>query len=106
MEELIIDVNENGHAREFVFNTDEDGDPEIMITTTIGKGFEVCLGTPHTYQAAYKAKDARRLAWFILWTWWAKGTWFGLKRRLWYKALHRKVRKYTSLDTEKSSTEF
>jgi hypothetical protein len=40
------------------------------------------------------AADARKVAVFILWDWWALGTWFGLKRKLWYWALHRKVGSY------------
>ena len=35
----------------------------------------------------YGLEDARKLAWFTLWDWWTKSTWFGLKRRLWYWAL-------------------
>src|SRR5260221_5806303 len=33
-------------------------------------------------------EQARQLAWFILWRWWVLGTWCGLRRKLWYWALH------------------
>jgi hypothetical protein len=58
-----------------------------IATTDCNDGFELWLGNLYEWHAFYNAKDARRLAWFILWTWWAKGTWFGLKRWLWYKSL-------------------
>lgn len=35
--------------------------------------------------------EAMQLAWFILWEWWAKARWFGLKDRLWYWALSRRL---------------
>jgi hypothetical protein len=28
-------------------------------------------------------RTALRLGWFFLWTWWVRGTWCGLKLRLW-----------------------
>jgi hypothetical protein len=47
------------------------------------------LGTPTEWQFHCHASDALKLARFILWRYWAVGTWFGLKRRIWYWALGR-----------------
>ncbi len=79
-----------GSTQSLKLAVDEDGGYEIASTDN-NDGFELWLGDPWGWHTFYKAKDARRLAWFILWSWWARGTWFGLKRKIWYKALYRKV---------------
>lgn len=38
--------------------------------------------------------DAHKVAKFIIWDWWIKAEWFGLRRWAYYKALHRAVNKY------------
>lgn len=64
----------------------EDG-TEDLATTYNNDGFELWLGNPGKWYTHYSAKQARRLAFFILWKWWTRATWFGLKRRLWYWGL-------------------
>ena len=59
-----------------------------VARTHCNDGFELWLGTYRQWHTFYQAKEARRLAWFILAEWWARDTWFGLKRKLWYWALH------------------
>jgi hypothetical protein len=73
---------------------EDDGRPMHVARTYCNDGAELWLGYHWKWLAHYDARDARRLAWFILWTWWAKGTWFGLKRWIWYKALHVIVESY------------
>jgi hypothetical protein len=77
----------------------DEGKPMHTATTYNNDGHELWIAYTNwgKWQFHCRAEDARRLAWFILWTWWAKGTWFGLKRRLWYWALHIKVEGYKSL---------
>lgn len=70
---------------------DDDGRPMNIATTDNNDGFDLWLGYRHEWHVFYPAAEARRLAWFILWTWWIKGTWCGLKRKIWYGALHIKV---------------
>lgn len=53
-------------------------------------GFELWLGTMDHWHVFYRAPEARKLARFILWNWWAKATWFGLRPWLWYKLLARR----------------
>lgn len=70
------------------------GKPSYLATTYNNDGCEVWLWWAGKWAAFYREKDARRLAWFILWNWWARGTWFGLKRWIWYKSLHVIVESY------------
>ncbi len=62
------------------------------VIKTSNDGFELWFGTPDHWDWHCKFPEARKLAWFILWTWWAKGTWFGLRSWLWYKLLARRCR--------------
>lgn len=65
-------------------------------TTYNNQGHELWLGADGLgWHVFYKAKDARRLAWFILWTWWTIGTWCGLKRRIYYWALQRGIERWS-----------
>jgi hypothetical protein len=66
----------------------DTGKPPYLATTYNNDGFELWLHWGGGWAGFYRAKEARRLAWFILWDWWAKSTWFGLKRKLWYWGLH------------------
>lgn len=84
----------------FEFGEMDDGKPMYTATTYNNDGFEIWLC--HTqgggrWWGFYPAPAARRLAWHILWDWWAVATWFGLKRKLWYWALHRQVERQTKL---------
>lgn len=69
--------------------------PMYTATTYNNHGFELWI----TYTAGGPwlihlwAKEARELAWIILWDWWIKSTWCGLKRRIWYWALSAKNRR-------------
>lgn len=52
-------------------------------------GFEIWLGTPDEWLCRMNRADAKRLAFWILFRWWAMAEWFGLRRWLYYKALRR-----------------
>lgn len=45
------------------------------------------IGYPRKWLWHTGRKEARRMAWFILWDWWAKKEWFGLRRWLYLKGL-------------------
>ncbi len=70
---------------------EEDGRPMQIARTYNNDGFELWLGYWNKWHVFYQQEHARQLAWFILWDWWAKSTWFGLKRKIWYWALHQIV---------------
>ena len=57
-------------------------------------GSELWIGTLDTWHTHMSRTDARHMAWFILWEWWAKGEWFGIKRAIWYRLLHRRVARW------------
>lgn len=67
--------------------------PMYVARTYADDGRTLWLGTHVKWHLFYGDEHARRLAWFILWDWWAKATWFGLKRKIWYWALHIRVEK-------------
>lgn len=79
---------------------DDDGQPMHIATTDNNDGFELWIGYSHKWLFFTRAEHARKLAWFILWQWWAKGTWFGLKRKLWYWALHVEVSGFTCKESK------
>ncbi len=71
--------------------TDERRAHLIHVFSAVGGGSEIGIGWPSKWHVLLSQPVALRLAWFILWTWWAKGTWCGLKRVIYYRALHRVV---------------
>lgn len=66
------------------------GDREKVASFRHDDGFSLHLGYMDAWQFDMQSKDAPRLAWFILWHWWIRGTWCGLRRKLWFWALHRR----------------
>lgn len=76
-----------GVNAELDFGEIDNGRPMYVARTYPNDGSDLWLGTPNNWHVFYRAQDARRLAWFILWDWWVVGTWFGLKRKIWYWAL-------------------
>jgi hypothetical protein len=64
------------------------------LAATSNDGFELWIGTEDRWDWHCRFPEALRLAWFILWRWWALSTWFGLRRWLWYKLLTRRCAKY------------
>ena len=65
--------------------TDPD---DVKVFSTGDDGFVLWIGYPHKWHFSVDRSEARRLAWFVLWTWWARGEWFGLRRWAYYRALH------------------
>ena len=66
----------------------DDGCERVASITN--DGFEISIGRPDEWWGSIRRKNARRLAWFILWDWWIWGEWFGLRRTIWYWLLHRR----------------
>ncbi len=71
---------------------DDDGKP-MFIANTSNDGFEIWIayGDGGKWLVHFWDHAARDLAKWILWDWWAKATWFGLKRKIWYWALHESI---------------
>ncbi len=49
------------------------------------------IGTATEWHTHMSRGDAHRLAWFILYRWWIRAEWFGLRRRLWFWALRKRL---------------
>ena len=67
---------------------DDDGAP-LYVASARNDGFDLFIGYRDRWLFHCEARHMRRLAWWVLWEWWAKGTWCGLKRRIYYAALTR-----------------
>lgn len=63
----------------------------LYVFSALEDGGEIGIGWPDKWHVILNGGVALRLAWFILWTWWARGTWFGLRRRIWYWGLRRRI---------------
>jgi hypothetical protein len=84
-----------GSTAELNFGEMDGARPMYVARTYPNDGHDLWLGTPEKWHVFYSEKEARRLAWFILWDWWAVSTWFGLKRKIWFWALGVIVKSYS-----------
>ena len=64
------------------------------VFSTLGDGFELGIGYPHEWLAIIPKSVALRGAWFIIWRWWIRGTWCGLRQVIWYWLLNRRCASY------------
>lgn len=64
--------------------------PEVACW--LNDGSELWLGTKHDWHTHMIRKNARQLAFFIIWS--DVKIWFGLRRKIWYWALHKKVNRF------------
>lgn len=69
----------------------------VYVFSGLNDGFEVGIGFLDQWHCMLRRPTALRLAWFILWTWWAKGQWFGLKRVIWYGTLRRMLARWEQM---------
>lgn len=68
--------------------TSKDGCERVFVF--LNDGFEVGFGYPHEWQVILRREDFHKVArWYV--RQWAFGEWFGLRRVLWYRLLHRRV---------------
>jgi hypothetical protein len=75
--------------------TDPNRKGLLYVFSALEDGHEIGIGWPDKWHVILNGGTALHLAWFILWTWWARGTWFGLKRRIWYWGLRRRIDRRT-----------
>ena len=84
-----------GSAQRLEFGELDNNKPMYVATTYNNDGHEIWLAwNGGAWITFFNQQTARQLAWFILWDWWAKGTWFGLKRKIWFMALSAIVKTY------------
>lgn len=66
--------------------------PQIAVWNN--DGYELWIGMNDRWHTHMPRSQARRLAWFIFTS--DLRIWFGLRRKVWYWALHQRVRHYKS----------
>jgi len=76
-----------GHGAEHVIASNNDG-------------FEVWFGYPNKWNHHIDQREARQLFWWLLWEWFAKARWFGLRRPIYYWALRRHVAEFQRVGRE------
>jgi hypothetical protein len=52
------------------------------------------VGYPNEWLFHCSTREARRIARYVLWDWWALTEWFGLRRWVYYRALHAEVERH------------
>lgn len=72
----------------------EDDPGEYRVYNIKNDGYELWIGTMNKWAWHMSRKEAHQVAKFIIWDWWIKAEWFGFRRWLYYKALHRAVEGY------------
>lgn len=63
-----------------------------MVVCLNNDGFEVWIGTPDCWETHMKNAEFRKICFWYL-RQWAFTDWFGLRSFLWYKLLHRQVKR-------------
>ncbi len=82
-------------AGQITFRWEDMGCKRVASVTN--DAFELYIGRPDEWWGSIRREQARRLAWFILWRWWVRGEWFGLRRAIWYWALNKRCARYRQM---------
>ena len=69
--------------------TDREGCEKVVASNN--DGFEVWLGSPDRWAAHYRAEDIAKITRWLIVEWYIKARWLGLRRPIYYWALHRYV---------------
>ena len=88
-----------GDGLVFDFGEPNDDGRSLYVARTGNDGFELWVGYRDQWLFHCWKQDAFRLAWWILWDWWVRATWCGLRRWLWFRALHQVVKRYPGRST-------
>jgi len=64
---------------------EKDGSEVVLLPH--GDSFDLISGKAEYYVVHISPKAMMKLAWFTIWTWWIKGTWFGFKLDAWNWAM-------------------
>jgi hypothetical protein len=73
----------------------ETEDAEVIAS--LNDGFELWFGTPNKWHHHMRAEDVRLLFKYLVWDWYVKARWLGLRRPIYYWALHRHVDRFKRL---------
>lgn len=72
----------------------ETCDRDTQVISSNNDGFEVWFGWGDHWKHHMGEAEVRALFWWLLWEWYAKARWFGLRRPIYYWALRRHVRRF------------
>jgi hypothetical protein len=71
--------------------SDADG---YQVFASNNDGFELWMGWHNQWDNHLRAEEVRALFWWILFEWFGRARWFGLRRPIYYWALHRHVSQF------------
>lgn len=61
------------------------------VFAALNDGTELWFGYSDRWEWHIGSAEVRRLTRFLIWDWWIKARWLGLRRPIYYKALHSSV---------------
>ena len=73
---------------------DDDGCTRVFCF--LDDSFEIGIGYPDEWHAIIRRPAIHRFIWWYLCQW-AFGEWFGVRRWIWYKLLHRSCKRHNSI---------
>jgi hypothetical protein len=71
-----------------------DQEIDVRIITSNNDGFELWFGTPHEWHFHMRSEDVRLLFRYLVWEWFVRSRWFGMRRWIYYRALHSYVSRF------------
>lgn len=87
-------------AKTFRYVVDNDGlhpvtntADEYQVFASNNDGMELWLGYRDQWKYHMSTPEVKALFWWILWEWYVKARWFGLRRPIYYWALRKSIRK-------------
>jgi len=100
------DYSVPGDNLRFEFGPDDGGKPmNVAVTNEFGSSLWIAYNHSGEWRFHTDARYAFRLAWWILWHWWVKATWCGIKTRLYFWALRKELRPLKAQPTPTPATE-
>lgn len=69
----------------------DESSADTQVIASNNDGFELWFGWGDRWTHHMRQEEVRALFWRLLWEWYAKARWFGLRRPIYYWALHREV---------------
>lgn len=69
----------------------QEADGSEFAVLTQGDSMEMYRGKKVISSFSLSTETALRLAWWLIWTWWAKATLFGIRKRMWTWAFRHRL---------------
>jgi len=72
----------------------ERGSRDAYVIASNNDGFELWFGTPQNWYHHMNQREVRLLTKYLLWDWYVKARWLGLRRPIYYWALHKHLQQW------------